>query len=452
MRYMNKKKEKIYNPFQKNNLLKMSRINLEDVKAAIRKIDADANVESFRETKIQKVGKAVTSVIETDKGLKIFSKCWNSGIYPQIKRQKTLEEMSSEENGQSLFYYERDLLQVFNNIDKDIAPIMYSASEDQKRIFMEFSGSSLHSKFTDIDRKIYSLNAGKNSAKESPNFRQEIERLNNQKDSWIFFGLDKIHHFQKVCAENSGKFAQMKIKGVDENITDSKLRNYLLRIFRALKKDIRSENDMRKFLSRKGVDIDIYMPELSKYFLNLESGNRELSFIHGDCGPHHIMSSGKIIDFDKFRKDSRYRDLARFLRNPYLSQSEEKISDFLAYFLLKSQADKNEFNGNFGKIPLEQKMDIIGKDNYVKSHIIFNGISMEEEFRIAAVLGKYKQHSKSIKFFAQKNPRYKTRNSLIRWYLRDLYDMIAPYNNISGLNNIARLFEETGLVRRLPKQ
>ncbi|MEK6835989.1 MAG: hypothetical protein AABX55_03140, partial [Nanoarchaeota archaeon] len=171
----------------------MSRIYLEDLKLAVRQSGIDTTIESFRETNIKKRGKAVTSIIEIDKGgngIKIFSKCYDTSLYHGIRGYSPLEKQLSDElSTEESFDYEKKILRTLNDVDKNIAPILYSVVESQRRIFMEYiEDRSLQWKFIELDKEIVGLEEeikGLKSDKDSSERKNEIQNLKRQKEYWV---------------------------------------------------------------------------------------------------------------------------------------------------------------------------------------------------------------------------------------------------------------------------
>src|SRR3989344_320417 len=100
-----------------------TRIPLEQVRTAVAKMVIEETMESFGEVRIRRIGKSTTSLIQTNNGINIFSKCYDSSLYPQIKGYKRLEQQLSDDIAiEEPFNYEMGILKILNGIDQTLAP------------------------------------------------------------------------------------------------------------------------------------------------------------------------------------------------------------------------------------------------------------------------------------------------------------------------------------------
>jgi len=441
----------------------MGRVYLEDLKLAVRQAGIDTTIESFRETNIEKTGKAVTSIIETDKGIKLFSKCYNTRLYPEVKGYNPLEKQLSDELDEpDLFSYERKILQVINDINKKMAPILYSVVESQQRLFMEFiEENSLQWKFTDLDKKMYKLETEIkiSSDKKTTDLKEELQNLRRQKEYWVEKGLSYISRFRKICNENAEKFKHLKIREVKRKTDEAILKDYILRALLYSNPQFKTTDDIITFLKEKNIDIENYSSKLAKYFSSTGSYDEEISLIHGDLGPHHIMSNGKIIDFDEFRRDSYYQDLVRFLKNPFVNQVERKIPIFLADYLLENMLNGGGISKEeLERLGIEEKVNRIGLEKFSYTLKRFYDLNLKEDIHIIAVLRKYSP--KAIKFFTRGHPVYHSKSRLIKWRLEDIKNILHNLLSEDGrtyllrdkystetIETIRSFFETTGLIK-----
>ena len=439
---------------------KMNRIDLEDVRSALKKARIDKNVGGFKETNVQRIGKSVTSIIEIDDEIKIFSKCYDLSLYPEIKAYNPLEKQLSEEYDEDLFLYEKKILETLNDIDKNIAPQLLSVVENQQRIFMEYvKEPSLQRKFMQIDKEIYKLEKkiDKKNNKDINDTRDEIQNLKRQKEYWTKKGLYNITKFNNICENNKNRFRNLGVRGVSKKEDRLIFEDYLFRILLYHNQGLKNKEGIIMFLKDRGVNLGDYSSRIAEYF-SKSTEDEKMTLIHGDLGPQHIRLNGKIIDFDEFKEGSYYYDVVRFLKNPFVNQPEKKIPMYLADYLARFiQKDINE-KENEGLSIENIVNNIIGRENFALSLKKFYDVNLKEDIHIVAVLRKYSP--KAVKFFTDDHPNYRSKSSLIKWRLNDinniLQTLLSDYGreyllrdnySMQNIESIRSFFEITGLIK-----